>query len=66
METIFNNKGGQKLCCAGYMYTKKSTKKNSIQWERTQRTGLDWGAACTDIAVHTVHVNTAMNPVTAQ
>ena len=31
MEIILNNKGGQKLCFAGYMYTNKSTKTNSIQ-----------------------------------
>jgi len=65
MEIILN-KGGQKLCYAGYIYT-KSTKKNSIQWERTQTKGLNCGGAvCTDTAVQTVHVYTAMNPVTAQ
>jgi len=41
MEIILN-KGGQKLYYAGYIYT-KSTKKNSIQWERTQTKGLDCG-----------------------
>ena len=29
MEIIKNNKGGEKLCCNGYMYTKKSCQDES-------------------------------------
>ena len=37
MELIRNNKGGEKLCHNGYMYTKKSVSKTTKRWECARR-----------------------------
>ena len=37
MDSIASNKGGQKLCLDGYLYTKKSTKPKVIQWRYSQK-----------------------------
>ena len=37
MEEINNIRGGLKVGFEGYLYTKKSVKKNLIQWECAQR-----------------------------
>ena len=37
MELIRNNKGGEKLCHDGYMYTKKSVSATTKRWECAQR-----------------------------
>ena len=37
MEEISNIRGGLKVAFEGYLYTKKSVKKNFIQWECAQR-----------------------------
>ncbi|XP_076049608.1 uncharacterized protein LOC143030340 [Oratosquilla oratoria] len=44
MEMIKNNKGGQKLCYDGYMYTKKSVNKTSIRWECSRRKAMKCSA----------------------
>ena len=37
MNVIVSNKGGRKLCYAGYMYTVKATTANSTRWECSTR-----------------------------
>ena len=37
MEIIKSNKGGSKLLCDGFMYTKKKESKILISWEYSQR-----------------------------
>ena len=37
MEEITNIRGGLSVAFEGYLYTKKSLKKNFIQWECAQR-----------------------------
>ena len=37
MEFITNHKGGLKLCFEGYMYTKRCSSSNQIQWQCPQR-----------------------------
>ena len=37
MEFITNHKGGLKLCFEGYMYTKRCSSSNQIQWQCSQR-----------------------------
>ena len=37
MNIILSNKGGQKLCYGGYMYTVKATTNNSTRWECSAR-----------------------------
>lgn len=52
MEVIKSNKGGDKLCYDGYMYTKKSKSKNFYRWICVSRTGKSCpGALSTDINV---------------
>ena len=38
MELIRSNKGGKKLCKAGFMYTQKSASTISVYWTCTKRT----------------------------
>ena len=37
IEVIRNNKGGEKLCYNGYMYTEKSTSGTTKRWECSRR-----------------------------
>ncbi|XP_068204568.1 uncharacterized protein [Palaemon carinicauda] len=41
MEVIRNNKGGEKLCYNGYIYTKKSASKTTKRWECSRRSALN-------------------------
>ncbi|KAK6169954.1 hypothetical protein SNE40_018469 [Patella caerulea] len=55
MEIIKNNKGGSKLSCEGYMYTKKSVNKTTLRWECSQRhSRLCKGSLTTDLEVQGV------------
>lgn len=40
LEFIPSNQGGKKLCFDGHMYTKKATRKATIQWQCSRRKGL--------------------------
>ena len=52
MEIIKNDKGGQKLCHAGFTKTKKLTRKSHVRWECDQRRSLDCkGSVTTDVAL---------------
>ena len=69
MEIIQNNKGGNKLCYAGYLYTRKAKSKNTIRWECSQRSGLSCkGAISTnhdvDIVISTKEHNHDPSPNT--
>ena len=55
MEVIQSNKGGEKLCYDGHMYTKKSTSSSTKRWECAKRTALSCnGKITTDIDVSRV------------
>ena len=40
MEVIRSNRGGQKICLDGYMYTKKKESNNCIMWRCVERKGV--------------------------
>ena len=43
MNVIVSNKGGRKLCNAGYMYKVKTTTTNSTRWECSTRKSTKCG-----------------------
>ncbi|CAM1319229.1 Uncharacterised protein g7146 [Pycnogonum litorale] len=52
MEVIRSNKGGEKLCYDGHMYTKKSSSVSTKRWECSKRAALSCnGNVTTDIDV---------------
>ena len=52
MELIRNERGGQKLCHNGFMYTKKKTSTHTIRWECSKRRALNClGAVTTDLQI---------------
>ncbi|ESO12394.1 hypothetical protein HELRODRAFT_158911 [Helobdella robusta] len=52
MEIIENNKGGQKLCLEGYMYTKKLSRGATIRWQCSRKTFFNClGAISTNIEI---------------
>ena len=62
MEIIRNNKGGDKLCYDGYMYTRKSASDVHIRWECTRRKAYNCnGKVKTDIDVTAVTSTTEHN-----
>lgn len=59
MEIIKNNRGGEKLCLDGFMFTKKNTKKSTIRWECSERRALSCkGSLTTDLNVEIAKGNT--------
>ncbi|XP_066950862.1 uncharacterized protein [Macrobrachium rosenbergii] len=55
MEVIRNNKGGEKLCYKGYMYTKKSTSATTMRWECSRKSAFGCnGKITTNLAISDV------------
>ena len=59
MELIQNNKGGEKLCHDGYMYTKKSVSKTTKRWECARRKAFN----CSGKIVTNLDVNETVSSI---
>ena len=50
MEFITSNRGKQKVCLDGFMYTKQITSKNQIKWQCVKRNNICKGGISLDLS----------------